>query len=38
LADTLAKWLVSPKAQALIAEYRIQGQQAFFPDAVAYAK
>ena len=37
-ADTLAKWLVSPKAQALIAEYRIQGQQAFFPDAVSYAK
>ncbi|MEJ2236390.1 MAG: hypothetical protein P8X67_21000 [Syntrophobacterales bacterium] len=37
-ADTLAKWLVSPKAQALIAEYRIQGQQAFFPDAFAYAK
>ena len=37
-ADTLAKWLVSPKAQALIAEYRIQGQQAFFPDAVKYAK
>jgi len=37
-ADTLAKWLVSPKAQALIAEYRIHGQQAFFPDAVAYAK
>jgi len=37
-ADTLAKWLVSPKAQALIAEYRIQGQQAFFPDAVSYAR
>ena len=37
-ADTLAKWLVSPKAQTLIAEYRIQGQQAFFPDAVTYAK
>jgi tungstate transport system substrate-binding protein len=37
-ADTLAKWLVSLKAQALIAEYRIQGQQAFFPDAIKYAK
>jgi tungstate transport system substrate-binding protein len=37
-ADTLAKWLVAPKAQALIAEYRIQGQQAFFPDAIKYAK
>ncbi len=37
-ADGFAKWLTSPKAQALIAEYRIQGQQAFFPDAVSYAK
>jgi tungstate transport system substrate-binding protein len=37
-ADRLAKWLVAPKAQALIAEYRIQGQQAFFPDAIKYAK
>ena len=33
-ADRFAKWLVSPKAQALIAGYKIQGQQAFFPDAV----
>jgi tungstate transport system substrate-binding protein len=32
-ADILAKWLVSPKAQALIAGYRIQERQAFFPDA-----
>ena len=37
-ADGFAKWLTSPKAQTLIAEYRIQGQQAFFPDAVSYAK
>lgn len=37
-ADQFAKWLTSPKAQALIAEYRIQGQLAFFPDAVSYAK
>ena len=37
-ADQFAKWLVSPKAQALIAEYRIRGKQAFFPDAVSYAK
>ncbi|MBT8407885.1 MAG: substrate-binding domain-containing protein [Deltaproteobacteria bacterium] len=37
-ADNFAKWLTSPKAQALIAEYRIQGQQAFFPDAIKYAK
>ena len=35
LADTVAKWLVSPKAQALIADYKIQGRQAFFPDAIA---
>jgi tungstate transport system substrate-binding protein len=33
MADRLAQWLVSPKAQALIAKYKIQGQQAFFPDA-----
>lgn len=31
-ADRLARWLVSPEAQALIAGYKIQGQQAFFPD------
>jgi len=34
LADTFANWLVSPKAQALIAQYKIQGQQPFFPDAI----
>lgn len=33
-AYRFAKWLVSPKAQALIADYKIQGQQAFFPDAI----
>lgn len=37
-ADQLAKWLVSPKGQALIAGYKIQGQQAFFPAAVPDAK
>ncbi len=37
-ADKLAKWLVSPKAQTLIAGYRIQGQQAFFPDAIKFAQ
>ena len=37
-ADQLAKWMVSPKGQALIAGYKIQGQQAFFPDAVPDAK
>jgi len=33
-AEKLAKWLVSEKAQGLIAEYKIQGHQAFFPDAI----
>jgi tungstate transport system substrate-binding protein len=37
-ADRFAKWLVSEKAQGLIAGYKIQGQQAFFPDAVPGAK
>lgn len=37
-ADRFARWLVSPKAQALIASYRIQGQRAFFPDALLDAK
>ena len=37
-ADRLAKWLVSLKAQALIAKYRIQGRQAFFPDSIPDAK
>jgi len=32
-AEQFARWLVSPKAQALIAGYKIEGQQAFFPDA-----
>jgi len=38
LADRFAKWLVSPKAQIIIARYKIQGQQAFFPDAVPGVK
>jgi tungstate transport system substrate-binding protein len=33
LADKLAKWLVSEKAQKIIADYKIEGKQAFFPDA-----
>ncbi len=33
-AYQFSEWLVSPKAQALIANYKIQGQQAFFPDAI----
>lgn len=34
LADRFAKWLVSEEAQSIIAGYRIEGRQAFFPDAV----
>ena len=37
-ADQFAKWLVSPKAQGLIAHYKIEGRQAFFPDAIPEAK
>ena len=33
-SDRFAKWLVSPKAQGLIANYKIEGKQAFFPDAI----
>lgn len=33
-ADRLAKWLVSEKAQRLISGYKIEGHQAFFPDAI----
>jgi tungstate transport system substrate-binding protein len=38
LADRLAKWLVSEKAQGLIAQYKIEGRQAFFPDAMPEAE
>jgi tungstate transport system substrate-binding protein len=38
LADKFAKWLVTPKTQGIIARYKIQGKQAFFPDAVPDAK
>jgi len=34
LAETFTKWLISEKAQALIAGYKIEGKQAFFPDAI----
>jgi tungstate transport system substrate-binding protein len=33
-AERLAQWLISEKAQRLIAEYRIEGHHAFFPDAI----
>lgn len=34
LADDFAKWLVSDRGQAVIAEYRLLGKQLFYPDAV----
>ncbi|MBW2063728.1 MAG: substrate-binding domain-containing protein [Deltaproteobacteria bacterium] len=37
-ADALAKWMVSRKAQELIASFKIMGHQAFFPDALEGAK
>jgi tungstate transport system substrate-binding protein len=37
-AEAFAKWLVSEKAQALIANYKILGKQAFYPDAIPDAK
>jgi tungstate transport system substrate-binding protein len=37
-AEIFANWLLSQKAQAMIANYRIHGQQAFFPDAIPDAK
>ena len=36
-ADKFAKWLISEKVQAMIADYKIQGKQAFFPDAIPNA-
>jgi tungstate transport system substrate-binding protein len=38
LAETFAKWLVSERGQALIANYRLEGKQLFFPDAIPGAK
>lgn len=34
MAVTFAEWLVSPRGQKVIADYRLEGQQLFFPDAV----
>lgn len=34
LAEKFADWLVSPKGQKLIADYKLQGKQLFFPDAM----
>jgi len=33
-AQAFVDWLVSAKGQALIAAYRVDGQQLFFPDAM----
>ena len=33
-AEIFAKWLVSERAQKIIADYKIEGRQAFFPDAL----
>lgn len=38
LAEAFALWLVSPKGQSLIANYRLLGQQLFFPDAIPNVK
>lgn len=34
-ADRLARWLAGPEAQDMIAAYKIEGRQAFFPDAAS---
>lgn len=34
LADEFAQWLVSPKGQTVISEYRLLGKQLFYPDAI----
>ncbi|MBN1905363.1 MAG: substrate-binding domain-containing protein [Deltaproteobacteria bacterium] len=33
-ADIFAKWLVSEKGQKIIADYKIEGREAFFPDVI----
>lgn len=37
-AKTFAEWLVSPRGQALIANYKLEGRPLFFPDAIPDAK
>ncbi len=34
LAETFAKWITSEKGQKLIADYRLEGKQLFYPDAM----
>ncbi len=38
LADQFARWLSSERGQGLIASYRLEGQQLFYPDALPEAK
>lgn len=38
LAEKFARWLVSERAQSLIAEYRLHGEQLFFPEAETSAQ
>ena len=33
MAEQMAQWLVSPKGQQVIADYKLHGKQLFFPDA-----
>ena len=38
LAETFAKWLVSERGQSVIANYKLEGKQLFFPDAIPNVK
>lgn len=38
LAQTFAEWVTSQRGQALIANYKLLGQQLFFPDAIPDAR
>ena len=38
LAESMAQWLTSSRGQSLIAGYRLEGQQLFYPDALPDAK
>ncbi len=38
LAERMAQWLTSSRGQSLIARYRLEGQQLFYPDALPDAK
>jgi tungstate transport system substrate-binding protein len=37
-ATKFAEWLVSPRGQKIIANYKLEGKQLFFPDAIPNAK